>query len=70
MPVIEESDDRIPETGTIPFEFADLSITQRFTNTSVDARIQNSELLEELEGLKTKLKAVFQSISKQRDSKV
>jgi hypothetical protein len=68
LPIIEENDDRQPETGTIPFELVDIGVCQRFNNTSMEARTQNDELLEELDGLKNKLKAVFMTISKQRES--
>jgi hypothetical protein len=68
LPIIEENDDRQPETGTIPFELVDIGVGQRFNNTSMEARTQNDELLEELDGLKNKLKAVFMTISKQRES--
>jgi hypothetical protein len=70
MPIIEENDDRQPETGAIPFELVDIGYGQRFNNTSMDARTQNDELLEELDGLKNKLKAVFMTISKRMESQI
>lgn len=64
-PVVEEIDEKKPETGSNPIEFYDTTQLQD-SHASIDALTHNNELMEELDLLKNRLKTVFKSISQER----
>ncbi len=64
-PVIEEHEEKKPETGSNPNEFYETTQVKR-TNISIDAFSQNTEIMSELSLLKSRLKTVFKSLSQER----